>query len=152
MSVVTNAPENPYANAAPAGAPLSPGEEKQWAMLDHLLSIFFGIIPALVFFFMYKDRGPFVRAHTVTEWNFQLTLLIFQVGGFLIAFLSIFASFATIVPGTQTGPPAGVGLFFVGYLLVLAVRFVAIVFGIVAARATSRGLIYRYPLAIPFVK
>jgi uncharacterized Tic20 family protein len=149
---VTDAPENPYVNAAAPGVPLSPGEEKQFALLDHLLSIFFGFIPALIFFVMYRDRGPFVRAHTVTEWNFQLTMLIFQVAGFLLAFVSIFVSTMTIVPGTQSGPPPGIALFFVGYLLVLAVRVVVIIFGIIASMATSRGELYRYPLAFAFVK
>ena len=42
-------------------------------------------MPALIGYLVLKDRGPFVRAHTATALNFQLTLLIaYVVGGILI--------------------------------------------------------------------
>lgn len=143
---------NPYANPAPPAAPLSPGEEKQWAILTHVIGIFFGAISAVVLFVMYRHRGPFVRAHTLTEFNFQLTILIVSALGFVLAFGSVFVSILTISPGTTTSSPPGIGLFFVGYFLVIVARIVAAILGIVAAVAANRGEYYKYPIAIPFAK
>jgi uncharacterized Tic20 family protein len=137
-------------NPPGAAFPLTPYEEKQWSVLTHVLGIFFGIIPAIIFYLLYKDRGPFVRAHTVTEWNFQLTVIIFSALGFVLAFASFFTGFFTT--STGSGPPAFVWLFFVGYFLILAIRLTAMIFGIIAAIAAYRGQFYRYPLAIRFVK
>ena len=75
--------ENPYANPVSTAAPLSPAEEKQWSVLTHVLSIFFGVVAAGAFFFLFRDRGPFVRHHVTTEWNFQLTVTAISVVGFV---------------------------------------------------------------------
>ena len=143
--------ENPYANPASHAGPLSPSEEKQWAILDHVLSIFFGFVASLIFFVIYKDRGPFIRAHVVTEWNLQITVLILSVIGFVIAFGSFFLSFMTISTGS-TGPGLGHGFFFLGYFLIMGIRLAAAIFGIIAAVAANNGQFYKYSLAIPFVK
>jgi uncharacterized Tic20 family protein len=86
----------------------------------------------------------------VSEWNFQLTLLIFSGVGLLLAFSSIFASFGVATSEGEPGP--GIGLFFIGYLLILAIDVVRIVLCIIAAVAASRGKYYRYALAIRFIK
>jgi hypothetical protein len=146
---MTDTTGNPYLHPAES-APLSPAQEKQYALLTHLLSIFFGFIAALIFFVLFRGRGPFVRAHTVTEWNFQLTILIVEAAAFVLAFASVLGSFAAA--SGQAGPPPGIGLFFVGYFLIIAVRIVATIFGIIASVAANRGRFYRYPIAIPFVR
>lgn len=117
-------------------------------MLTHVLAIFFGLVASAVFFFIYKDRGPFVRAHTATEWNFQLTITIVQTLGFVFCFGSVFGSFASASNGT----PPSIGLFFLGYFLLIAIRLVGAIWGIYAAVVANRGKYYKYPLAIPFVK
>jgi uncharacterized Tic20 family protein len=143
--------ENPYANPASHAGPLSPSEEKQWAILDHVVSIFFPFVASLIFYVIYKDRGPFIRAHVVTEWNLQLTQLIFTVIGFVLSFGSVFLSFIPMSAGS-TGPGPGFGFFFVGYFLILGIRLAATIFGIIAAVAANKGRFYKYSLAIPFVK
>ena len=143
-------PENPYANPVSTAPALSPAEEKQWSILTHVLSIFFGAISAAVFYFLYRDRGPFVKAHTATEWNFQLTLLIVSGVAFFISFVGILGSFGT--SSSTSGPPPTLALFFVGYVMMFAVRIVGLIFGIVASAAAAKGRYYRYSLAIPFVK
>lgn len=143
---------NPYAHPSTPLPPLSPAEEKQWSILTHVLSIFFGIVAAAVFFFLFRSRGPFVRAHTTTEWNLQLTVTALSAVFFLVSVVSMVASVGMSV-GTQTsGPPAGLALFFVGYFGVIAVRIVASILGIVASVAANRGRYYRYSIAIPFAK
>jgi uncharacterized Tic20 family protein len=140
-------PANPYAVGAAGQPALSPSEERTWSILTHVLGIVAGFISALVLFLLFKDRGPFVRAHTVTEWNFQLTMLLLDGGAFIFSF----STFFTIDPDSS-GPPPGLALFFVGYFLILATYVLRIVFGIIAAVAANKGVFYRYPIAIRFVK
>ncbi|MCU1507668.1 MAG: uncharacterized protein QOG18_249 [Microbacteriaceae bacterium] len=117
-------PTNPYQNTPQ----LSPADEKLWATLVHVGGIFFNFLPALIGFLILKDRGPFVRQHTATALNFQITLAIaFLVGGILTIIL-------------------------VGFLVILAASVANIVFSILAALAANRGEAYEYPLAIKFVK
>jgi uncharacterized Tic20 family protein len=125
--MTTPPPPSAY-GAAPQPQPMSPADEKLWATLVHLGGLFFGFLAPLVGFLVLKDRGPFVRAHTATALNFQLTLLIAYVVGFATAF------------------------FIVGFLIILAASVLAIVFGILAAVATNNGQYYRYPLTIEFVR
>ena len=140
-------PPNPYAVAATDHAPLSPSDERTWAILSHVMALFAGFIAALVVYILFKDRGPFVRTHAVTEWNFQLTLLVVDAVGFALAF----STFATIGPNSN-GPPPGLALFFVGYALIFASNILRLIFGIIAAVAAGKGQFYRYPIAIRFVK
>ncbi|WP_276523370.1 DUF4870 domain-containing protein [Microbacterium saccharophilum] len=106
---------------------MNPSDEKMWATLVHVGGIFFGFLPALIGYLVLKDRGPFVRAHTATALNFQLTLLIAEVVGWLTSWLII------------------------GFVIVLAVYVVKIVFSIIAAVKANQGQWYTYPLAIRFL-
>ncbi|TFC30986.1 DUF4870 domain-containing protein [Cryobacterium sp. TMT2-18-3] len=106
---------------------MNPADEKLWATLVHVGGILFYFVPALIGYIVLKDRGPFIRAHTATALNFQLTLLIaYAVGGALTIIL-------------------------VGYLVLLAAFVLMVVFGIMAALAANRGEYYTYPLSIKFV-
>lgn len=107
--------------------PLNPSDEKLWATLVHVGGIFFGFLPALIGYLVMKDRGPFVRAHTSTALNFQLTLLIAEVVGWLTSWLLI------------------------GFFIVFAVYIVRIVFSIIAAVKANQGQWYKYPLSITFL-
>lgn len=137
---------NPYQQAP---TPLSPYEETQTSLLTHVLGIFFGFVSALVFFVLYRHRGPFVRNHVVTEWNFQLTSLIIQ---FVCVGVAVAGSFSTFFsPHGVTGAGAVVP-FFIGYGVTWVVMILRVIFGIIAAVAANRGKFYRYPLAFRFVR
>lgn len=118
-------PSSPY--AAPP-QPMRPEDEKLWATLIHVGGIFFGFLPALIGYLVLKDRGPFVRDHTATALNFQLTMLI-----------------AAIVGSVLT-------LVLVGFLILVGVSIAILVLSILAAVAANRGQAYTYPLAIRFIK
>jgi uncharacterized Tic20 family protein len=124
MSDATPPPGNPYQT----NNQLNPADEKLWATLIHVLGIFFGFIPALVGYLVLKDRGPFIREHTTTALNFQLTMLI-----------------AAVIGGILT-------LVIIGFIIILAVEVVVIVFSIMAAINANKGLSYSYPLSIKFIK
>ena len=80
--------------AAPAPAPrprtrsatpqLNPSDEKLWATLIHIGGIFFSFVPALIGYLVLKDRGPFIREHTATALNFQITMAIAYVISYVL--------------------------------------------------------------------
>jgi uncharacterized Tic20 family protein len=114
---------NPYQTVQP----LSPSDEKLWATLIHVGGILFGFLPALIGYVVLKDRGPFIRAHTTTALNFQITLLIAFVAGTVLSIIII------------------------GIFVLLAAWVLGIVFSIMAAMAANNGQYYTYPLTIKFV-
>ena len=123
MSESTPPPANPYS----APQPLSPADEKLWATLIHVGGILFGFLPALIGYLVLKDRGPFIRQHTATALNFQLTLIIAYVAGSILS------------------------LVLIGFLILAAAWIASIIFGIIAAIAANNGQTYTYPLSIKFV-
>ena len=76
---------------------------------------------------MLKDRGPFVRSHTATELNFQLTLLIAYVAGLILSIVVV------------------------GIFVLIAAWVLSIVLGIIAAVKANKGEYYEYPVAIKFL-
>ncbi|WP_341954532.1 DUF4870 domain-containing protein [Salinibacterium sp. TMP30] len=124
MSDSTPPNSSPYAPIQP----MSPSDEKLWSTLIHIGGIFFAFIPALVGYLVFKDRGPFVRAHTRTALNFQITM---YIGFFLGGILSI----------------AGIGV-----LIILAIGVIIVIFSIIAAIAANNGQAYSYPLTFAFIK
>ncbi len=116
-----------YGYSAPPPS-MSPADEKLWGTLVHLGGLFFGFLAPLVGYLILKDRGPFVRAHTATALNFQLTLLIAYVVGGVLSIVVI------------------------GFLILLAAYILNIVLCIVAAVKANGGQWYTYPVSIPFVK
>ncbi|MCU1543679.1 MAG: uncharacterized protein JWM50_1544 [Microbacteriaceae bacterium] len=118
-------PTDPYRSTP---QPLSASDERLWSTLIHIGGIFFGFIPALVGYLVLKDRGPFVRSHTLTALNFQLTMLIAYVVGYVLTFILI------------------------GFLVLAAVGIVVLIFSIIAAIAANKGENYKYPLTIEFIK
>lgn len=106
---------------------MTPADEKLWATLVHLGGLFFGFLAPLIGYLILKDRGPFVRAHTTTALNFQLTLLIAYIVGTILTFLII------------------------GIFILIAAYVLNIIFCIVAAVKANRGEWYTYPLTIKFV-
>ena len=118
-------PTDPYQSTP---QPLSPSDERLWATLIHVGGIFFGFVPALVGYLVLKDRGAFIRAHTLTALNFQLTLLIAYIVGYITAFILI------------------------GFLILAVAGVIALIFSIIAAVAANKGEQYSYPLTIQFIK
>lgn len=127
---------NPPGAAAPA--PLSESDSRMWATLVHVGGIIIGFISPLIGYLVMKDRSPFVREHSATALNFQITIAIAHVANFI---LGIILSIVTL------------GLwFFVQTLITIALIAVSIIFSIIAAMAANKGQPYKYPLAITFVK
>ena len=93
-----------------------------WSLFAHLGGIFFGFIPSLIIYVMFKDRDPFVRRHATQALNFQIIMTI----GYVISGLLTLA--------------------LIGFLLLPVVGVVVIVFSIIAAMAANKGEEYTYPM------
>jgi uncharacterized Tic20 family protein len=99
-----------------------------WATLIHIAGIPFFFVPALVGFLLLKDRGPFIREHSLTALNFQLTLLLTYFVGSILTVIGV------------------------GYLITAAAWIVSVIFSIIAALAANQGQRYAYPLSIKFIR
>ncbi|MGB4835747.1 MAG: DUF4870 domain-containing protein, partial [Nostocoides sp.] len=117
-------------------APLTPKDERTLGMLAHLVPLIFfvlsagtlGFIASIVFYIMYKDRGPFVRAHAANSLNVQIiTLIGLIISGFLMLVL-------------------------IGFLTYPMVCLFAIVVHIIGASKASAGQWYNPPLTPQFVR
>jgi len=93
-----------------------------WSLFAHLGGIFFGFVPALVIYLIYKDRDPFIRRHSAQALNFQIVATIaYAISWVLLVVL-------------------------IGLLLLPAVGIAVLVFSILAAIAANKGEDYTYPL------
>lgn len=108
-------------------APLTPAEDKQWGSLAHILGIL-GILPSLIIWLIFKDRGPFTDTEGKEALNFQITILGVEIIGYLTTFLII------------------------GFLIIPAAYVVRIIFSILAFMKAKDGMNYRYPFALRLIK
>ena len=111
---------------------MTPADERLWSTLTHIGALVLsgggaGWLVALIAYLVLKDRGPFVRSHTATELNFQLTLLIAYVAGLILSIVVV------------------------GIFVLIAAWVLAIVLGIIAAVKANKGEYYEYPVAIKFL-
>ncbi len=119
--------QNPY-QPTPA-TPMKPSDEKLWATLIHVGGLIFSFLPALIGYLVLRERGPFIRAHTATALNFQISFYIYA---------SVLIPITIVTIG-------------IGGILYAPLAIVAVIFTIMAALAANRGQLYVYPLTIKFV-
>lgn len=121
----------PAQHQTPSGtALLSPEQERQWGMLAHVIVLIalvasggvLAFVAALVVYLVYKDRGPFVRAHTANALNIQIVAGI----GFLISGVLM--------------------LVFVGFLTYAIIWVVAVVLHVIGAMKANSGEWWNPPL------
>lgn len=103
-------------------------DDRNMAMLAHLLGIVTGFVGALIIWLIKKDQSAFVDEQGKEALNFQITILIgFVCAGILTVIL-------------------------IGALLMPVLLIVNLVFCILAAVAVSKGEHYKYPFAIRLLK
>lgn len=120
-------PQQPPAPAAGGPAPLTPEQDIQWGSFAHLGGIL-GVLPSLIIWLVFKDRGSFTNTEAKEALNFQITLLF----GYVLSWILVIA--------------------FIGAILVWAVWIVGVVFSIIAFLQAKDGKHYRYPFAIRLIK
>lgn len=97
------------------------------AMLAHVLGIIIGFIGPLVIYMSKQEEG-YVKSQAKEALNFQLTILIGYIIGWILTFIII------------------------GMLVVWAAGIYSLIMAIIAGLAASKGEDYKYPFSIKFVK
>jgi uncharacterized Tic20 family protein len=103
-------------------------DDRNLAMLAHLLGIVSGFVGALIIWLIKKDQSAFVDEQAKEALNFQITVMIAFVGSWILMFVLI------------------------GMLLMPLLLLANLVFCILAAVAVSKGEHYKYPFAIRLLK
>lgn len=133
-------PNGPYGQ--PYGQPFTPGQspvstalpwrtgsdDNTFALLAHLLAIFTSFVAPLIIFLTKGKQSGYVRDQSLEALNFSITVAI----GYVIS------SVLTII--------------LIGFVLYFVVGIAALVFGILATIAASKGETYRYPFTLRLVK
>ena len=117
--------------SAPAGAPLTPDQERTWASYAHLGGIL-GFLPSLIIWLVYKDRGPFVTSEARKALNFMITAT--------IAWVAVFVLDVAFLP------------YALASLLNLAIWVVVVVFSIQGFQSAQKGQPFKYPFSLELVK
>ena len=132
--------EPPPVSGGPQGPPISSGpaapeqQARQWAMFLHLslLSYFLlaiaGIAAPIVIWQLKKDELPGIDAHGKVVVNWAISAMIYA---------------AICVP---------LCFILVGFLLLIALGVLMIVFPILGGLKANNGELWRYPLSITFLK
>jgi len=112
-------------------------EEKNYAMLAHLLALAVFILPSfgniigpLIIWLIKKDESAFVDKNGKESLNFQISVTIYMIAAVILTVLSL-------------------GILF---LLPVAVSIVWLVYVVIATVKVSNGEDYSYPLTIRFIK
>lgn len=103
-------------------------DEKNIAMLSHVLTLFASFIPPLVIYLLKKDESEYIRDHAVESLNFQISLILYIILSCLLM------------------------LVLIGFVLIFVVSFGALVVIIIATVRAMEGEFYDYPYNIRWIK
>jgi uncharacterized Tic20 family protein len=132
----------------PVVTPLTPSEERTWAMLAHLSCLlnlatgFFGAIAALIIYIIFKDRSRYVAYQAFQSMIMQLICWI--GGGILIAAAWTLSSILMAVV---------VGIFCMPFACVLSlIPFANVGYSIIGAVKCNQGEDFKYWLVGDWVR
>ena len=128
------------APAAPQpAAPLTEAEDKQWASFAHFGNIIL-LVPALIIYLVFKDRGPkvAVEGKEALNWTINVTAIV-VIGNILNLILGFIPVIGWIIALLLT-------------LVIWAVIIVNIIFAIMGGVKVNGGGSYRYPINIRWIK
>jgi uncharacterized Tic20 family protein len=138
----------PGAQSPQPAAPLTPSEERSWAMLAHLSILLnlvtglLGLVGALVIYLIYKDRSRYVGYHALQSLIFQL--IVWLGGGAL-------AGIAWTITGVLSA--VLIGLICIPLALIISlIPLAGVVYGIIGGIQCSQGQDFRYWLVGDWVR
>jgi uncharacterized Tic20 family protein len=146
-------PETISAEPAPAGPrPLSPSDERTWAMLAHLSVLanlvtgILGPVASLIIYLVYRDRSKYVAYHALQS---TINQLIWWVGGGSLI--------GVIWAVTGLLSALIVGLICIPFSLLLtiallAMPLVSLIYGVIGAIQVSQGQDFSYWLVGDWVR
>lgn len=117
----------------------SSGDDKTIAVLAHLSPIIAFVVTVgwlswagpLIVWLIWRDRSPLVRTAAATSFNFNVTIWIAIVVGWICIFTIV------LIP--------------LGLVLLIVPGILQVIFSILGAIRASRGESYKYPLQIPIL-
>lgn len=128
--------------------PLSPSEERQWAMIAHLgvlvnlVTGFLGPVVPLVIYMIYKDRSRYVAYQSLQGLIFQI---VWWVGG------SVLSGIAWVA--TSALSAVLIGLLCIPFACIIsAMPLVALGYGVYAGIQTNQGADFKYWLIGDWVR
>ena len=115
------------------------GDDKTLAVLAHLSPIiamvlsagWLGILGPLIVWLVFRDRGGLVRNAAATSFNFNITIWIANVIGWICIVTII------LIP--------------IGLILIFIPGLLQLIFSILGAVRASRGEQYKYPFQVPIL-
>jgi len=150
MTQETTNPQQPIAQYV--HAPLTPSEERTWAMLANLSVLlnlvtgFLGALAALIIYLVFRDRSRYVAYHALQSFLFQL--IFWGAPGLILALVwGLTGVLSMVLVGLLCIPVACV---FTPLILLMPV--VSLVYGVVAAIQTSQGRDFKYWLVGKWVR
>jgi uncharacterized protein len=148
MSQAPDPSNPPFSPPPPYITPLTPSDERNWAMLAHLsvlLNLITGILgtaAALVIYLVYKDRSKYVAYQSLQSLIMQL---IVWVGG------GVIVGAAWGLTGILSAVLVGVAC--IPFAVCLSVLpLVAVVYGVIGGIQCSQGRDFRYWLVGDWVR
>lgn len=111
---------------------LQESDEKTMAMLAHLLGGITCFLGPLIIWLIKKDESPFVNDQGKEAVNFQLSILIGYVITGILSFIPIVNCFS--------------------WLFFPVFGIAGLIFGILGCLEANKGVVYRYPYALRFIK
>jgi uncharacterized protein len=118
--------------AAPQAAPFTEAEDKQYSTLATFLNIIL-LIPGLIFYFAFANRGPKIGAQSKENLNWTIT----ATGAYIILLI------LSIIP-------------FLGILFLILAWLVGVanlVFSIIGGvKVSNTGEFYKYPFSLKLIK
>ncbi len=131
----------PQPAAPQPAAPLTPAEDKQWASFAHFGGLL-GVLPSLIIYLIFKDRGAVTRTESKEALNWQIT--------FTIAFI-VLQILVTIISSALFAAGAYGVISLVGFLPLL-LWIANAIFSILGGVKVQGGGSYRYPVALRLIK
>lgn len=133
-------PSAPAPQPQPA-APFTEAEDKQYAVLATFLNIIL-LIPALIFYFAFKDRGPRIAEQSKENLNWTINITVIAVAAWILQVIFAFIPFVGWVIALLLG------------LVAWAALIVNLIFSIIGGVRLSNGQVasYRYPFAVRIIK
>jgi uncharacterized protein len=108
--------------------------ERNWAMFCHISAFagyfipFGGVIAPLVIWMSKRDESTWVNENGKAALNFQLSILLYIILTIPLCFIII------------------------GFPIIAVLLLLRIIFVVIASIKASKGIEFRYPLAIPFIQ
>ncbi|GAA3742439.1 DUF4870 domain-containing protein [Leifsonia bigeumensis] len=133
--------QTPPAAAPQPAAPLTAAEDKQWAMFAHFGGILW-ILPSLIIFLVFKDRGTLTKQESKEALNWQITFLIIYIAW---AIISAILTSVFIVSGLW-------GILWIFTLIGWLIYLANVAFSIMGGIKVNGGGSYRYPVNFRFIK